>query len=64
MRICPQIRNCRLQNIHITEPVIKEAQVETNKNHVLLMCSASHYAKAIKLLYDNPKQNRLKKQKF
>lgn len=55
MRICPQIRNCRQQNIHITEPVIKEAQVETNKNHFLLMCSASHCARATKLLQDNPK---------
>lgn len=50
MCICPQIHSCQQQNIHITEPVIKEAQVETNKNHILLMCSASHYAKATKLL--------------
>lgn len=49
MCICPQIRSCRQQNIHITEPVIKEAQVETNKNHVLLMYSASYYVGANKV---------------
>lgn len=55
MCICPQIHSCRHQNIHITEPVREEAQVETNKNHILLMCSASYCVMATKILQDNPK---------